>query len=609
MQFFALFMSILAMNLPWYVLAHKYQDITARRNTCRREDRTYSPEVPRNGSYQPWIQIPLESIVFPAKQYVTIVNLTPHRFVLDRNATHSYQMDVFDWGDIPQGRSRQNIAEYTKKIGKNAAYDAGEAYYTIQGTSKKFVVRKTAHISDNYPRRTIFDLSGMGLGQREYSDPGKETAVTLVVTGSDSYGFIASLRHGPGNWMKKIYNTIKDRQVQHLFLPGSHDAGMSRISRKLDSVGSTRNTQTQGITIYDQLRVGSRLLDLRIGTIHDVLNTIEYDYWTLHVSDENAEVAVGNTGESLDDVVGEINQFSAESPGEIIFVRVRYLVGIRSLPGGGPIPWTEDIMNKFFDRLRAVNNRCGNLDLNTKFNKQKASYFMDQNGGKGCVIFLLDTFNVKKDGVPRNSSADGIYDSKMLDVVENWSNMADTAKVANDQTAKWKTVSRNGSFATDSFFLAQWIISTDFITTTALSIEEIAVQPTNPALYWMGVNHLSPETFPTVLLIDYIGVVVDGRHKWDQLSAEMYTLAVGMNLYMISENCDINNQPSPLLPQSQGGSCVTPAREWNGIIYENGTVIDSPPDNFHLGRAEILKSGTVFLNGTVITHDIKGWMN
>ncbi|ATY59795.1 LysM domain-containing protein [Cordyceps militaris] len=606
----SLALSALVASLWTLTLVNGQQDLAPRDGSCRKEDRTYSAEVPRAGSYQPWTLIPFGKVGFPAKQYITIVNLTPHRFVLDKGATHSYQMDVFDWDDIPQGRARQNTATYTFKAGKNPVDDNGEAYYSIQGTNKKFMVRATTHIPDSYPRRTVFDLSGMGLGQREYSDPGKESPVTLVITGSDSYGFTASLRHGPGNWMKGIYNVIKDRQVQHLFLPGTHDAGMSRISGNIASLGSSPNTQTQGITIYDQLRAGSRLFDLRVGTVHNATDTSRYGYWILHVNNERADVAIGNSGEALDEVIREVNQFTAENPGELVFFRVRYLIGIRNIPSFGPIYWTTAMVNEFFGKLRGVNNRCGNLDTSTKFNKQKASYFMDQNGGNGCVLFLLDTANLQ-DGVPHDSIGDGIYRTEMLEVWDNWSNLPDTEKVAKDQTTKWMTVGRSGNFNNDQFLIAQWIISADVLTTTALTIEQMAIQPTNPALYWMGLNNMSPETFPTVVLVDYIGVVVDGRHSWDQLSAEMYTLAIGMNLYMISENCDISQQRSPLLPQGQafmlGIQSDSKPRQniprWNGIIYENGTVVNNPCNGTHPGRVAILKSGTVFLNGTVVFRD------
>lgn len=227
------------------------------------------------------------NVAITGKTYVTIVNLTPHRFKLA--AEHSYQMDEFDWDDIPSGKARQNVAHYTSSAGKNPADTNGEAYYDIEGTDKKFVVRATTHTPDEYPRRIVMDLSGMGLGQREYKVPGQEVSVTLVITGSNSYGFISSLQHGPGNWMSQLREVIGGRKLNQIVVPGTHDAGMSKISQAMVSIGSETNTQTQALNVYDQLRAGSRWFELRIASIHQVSPECcnNYDFWVAHVSTEN----------------------------------------------------------------------------------------------------------------------------------------------------------------------------------------------------------------------------------------------------------------------------------------------------------------------------------
>ncbi|OAQ63888.1 phospholipase C-like protein [Purpureocillium lilacinum] len=554
------------------------------------------------GSFMPWRLLEPQNAWASGRQYITIVNLTPHRFKLD--ATHSYQMDEFDFGDVPQGRARQNTAHYTRRLTANPKDDNGEAYYSIEGTDKRFAIRATTHIPSRHWRRTVFDLNGMGMGQREYLDPGPESPVTLVITGSNSYGFIASIRYGPGNWMRSIYDVIKDRPIQHIMMPGTHDSGMSTISGKLISIGIPANTQNQGLNIYMQLRAGARWFDLRVATIHSNKYPSEYGFWVLHVHNERAELAVGNTGESLDDVVSEINKFTAENPGEVIFFRVSYLIGIRKLPSGGPIYWNKDIVNNFFGKLRAVNNRCPSLDTDIKFNKQPAAYFMDRNDGRGCVLFMLS--GNLPDKVPQDSIGDGIYQGNTMDIQNSWSNLEETEPMAIDQTATWNKVSRNRGFSKDQFLISQWVVTPQPVKTTLLGLQNIAIMPTNPAIYWMGVNYMSPEAWPNVLMVDYYGIVVTDQTSWNHLSAELYTLAIGLNLYMISENCEVSTRRSPLLPKPRKSFALQAAKlasNWHGIIFANGTAQDNPPARLHLGRVQVLKAGTRFLNGTVLTKD------
>ncbi|KAK2782279.1 hypothetical protein FQN53_000095 [Emmonsiellopsis sp. PD_33] len=560
---------------------------------CRPEDSTYTDEKMPEGQYLPWYLMDPENASVSGKQYITIVNLTPHRFKL--TYTHSYGMLDFIWDDVPPGHALQNTANYD---GVTPVDINGEAYYSIEGTDKKFTVRATTHIPDYHPERTVFDLTGMGKGQREYKDPEQEASVTLVITGSEKYGFITSLTHGPGGWMKEMYDVIRDRKIKHIVMPGTHDAGMSRTSGQLDGFEPPSGTvQNQGLNIYDQLRAGARWFDLRVGTVHDIVGG-GVSFWTMHVNNEMAEVCTGETGESLDDVVEEINKFTEENPGEVIFFWLGYLVGIRSTPSFGPIMWDDELTAEFLEKLKGVNNRCGDLDTETHFQEQPASNFMDSNSGAGCVIFLLNGH--LEDKVEWRS--EGIYNRKVMDVSDRWSEKGDTEELVNDQVTGWDEIDRGGS--NDGFHISQWVITLDPLTLMDLGIELPAVVPTNPALYWAGLEHMKPDRWPNVILVDYIGVVVKGEWEWDQLSADLYTFAIGLNLYMVSENCDINKERPPLLepPSSAKASRLTAST--NSIIFANGTVLDSPSPGFHLGRVDILRNGTVLGNGTVLDRDI-----
>ncbi|KAH8766071.1 PLC-like phosphodiesterase [Diaporthe sp. PMI_573] len=477
------------------------------------------------------------------------------------------------FGDIPYGRARQNVAHYTEEVGKNPVDDSGEAYYNIGNTGKKFVIRVTTHIPDTYPYRVVFDLTGMDKGQREYKVPGQEVPVTL--------------------------NEIKHRR---LIMPGTHNAGMSELSTAILSGAASSNAQNQLLNVYDQLRVGSRWFDLRVSSVHQV--PVEeccgdYEFWISHLSKELEEVPIGRSGEKFDRVIDEINKFTGENPGEVIVLQFRYLVGIRNVPSHGPIYWDDNAKNNFFDKLRRINNRYPNLGTSS-IEQLKMGTLMNFNNGKGCVLIFLDTEHLKYASEPLTLPMEGIYKKDGMKFYDAWPQLEGTQEVAEWAVTSWKKK--------DQFHVAQWLVTPDHMTSTfAYGLQEIAILPTNPALYWRGVDEISPKVFPNVLMVDYIGMVLMNEPQWDALSAELYTLAIGINLYTVSENCDINKRRSPLLPPTTK-SLVMPSHplvsNFNGIIFANGTTIDNPPPGFHPGRVEVFRNGTEFSNGTVLATDV-----
>jgi hypothetical protein len=112
---------------------------------------------------------------------------------------------------------------------------------------------------------------------------------------------------------------------------------------------------------------------------------------------------------------------------------------------------------------------------------------------------------------------------------------------------------------------------------------------------------MSSTKWPNVLLVDYIGVIINDQFAWYQLSAELYTLAIGLNLYILSENCDVSDQHSPILPSAASMArvvrkCASPS--WNDVVFANGTAVYNLLQSLHLSRVEMLK------NGTVLSEDI-----
>lgn len=182
--------------------------------------------------YLPGYAMDPENAAFSGKQYITIVNLTPYTFKHLKDQSSMYQMNKMDFDDILPGHSRQCLMDYFGGKGtSNPKDDKGEAYYEVVGTSKKFNIKARTNIPGDYPRRTIVDLTGWGLGQREYKDPLQDTGVTFVITGSEEYGYHHSLNFGTTNaWMNDMWSVLKDRKLKEVVMPGTHDSGMMKLN-------------------------------------------------------------------------------------------------------------------------------------------------------------------------------------------------------------------------------------------------------------------------------------------------------------------------------------------------------------------------------------------
>lgn len=511
--------------------------------------------------------------------YVVIVNLTPHKFKM--TSTSHYQYDI-DFKDVYPGSMMQGA--FSRGSGGSPVDDHAEIYYDVEGTDKKFVIRLTNNDKGTGTfERVICDLRGIGIGSRELNVPGQ---VPLVITGSKRAGFRSSLLvdQKVAGWMQSIKDTIKDRRVKDVVLPGTHDSAMSTISHKLITAADSPNTQTQGMSIYDQLRLGARWFDLRVISVHGTSGLEgSYDFYGAHVNDESMAACIGNTGQSLDDIVSDINKFTSENPGEVMFFRVRYMVGIRKVPSLGPIHWGgddwSDLYDDFLDRMQKVNNRCLNIDGD--FGGKKMGTFMDMNGGKGCVIFLLSPTDFN--GNPYRPEY-GLYDAGKLVITDDWADTESTKDMVNRETKDWQDPLKY-----INIHIGQWLLTSQGIDAVSWDNYYEAMQ-VNPLIYSHGVNEMSPTAWPGVLMVDYLGETWYAGHDFADTGAELATLAVGLNQYMLSENCDVSSIYPPLLDYPEGYKDksanqamskldAADEEQWNGFIFANGTVIDHPsPD-------------------------------
>jgi len=129
----------------------------------------------------------------------------------------------------------------------------------------------------------------------------------------------------------------------------------------------------------------------------------------------------------------------------------------------------------------------------------------------------------------------------------------------------------------DSYYIMQWQC-----TPLGPPLQRVAVLESNPALYHYGVNFISPEYFPTVILHDAVGLFQIDRITEPYYDATMQALVIGLNLYMVSQNCDVSRSKNPLAkkPSASGSAASKMLGGFQGIIFANGTRLDHIPPGF-----------------------------
>ncbi|KAG2016773.1 hypothetical protein GB937_005974 [Aspergillus fischeri] len=538
---------------------------------CSNAARQYSSEYVPPGEIELWSNdgtVLNHADDTDGQQSVTIVNLTPYKFI-HTAGPEPYQFSTWQFGDVPSGRALKN----------NVTYDLG-----LKNTDKTFAVHVTTHIPDSYERRVVFDLGGMGLGWRELGFPGERVSVALVITGSEEYGYVTSLQLNNADWMNRMYAIIKDRELRHVVVPGSHDAGMSSITDSgWNGLGTASNTETQSLDHYNQLRVGVRYFDMRIVSIDGLAS-----FWAAHVNDETAAAPLGATGESLDSLIAGVNRFTTDYTGEVIVWWVRYMTNLDN----GDLTqanryWSAALTNAFYDKLEGINNRCPEPSDGGKFNRQPLHTFLDANDGRGCVLIIIDgTLNA---GIPKGRAESRIYNTTSFDRDDYWAQEQYTQQNADKQIAHMKSIARDGGTG-DSYYIMQWQCTPSALDVAIPppTLQLIANQETNPALYHYGLNAISPDKFPTVILHDAVGLFHVSDLSAESYNPMMQTLAVGLNLYMVSQNCDVNGGQNPLAQHatntrmmlSVGGDRGAGFSTFSGVIFANGTVLETPPPDF-----------------------------
>ncbi|KAF2738186.1 PLC-like phosphodiesterase [Polyplosphaeria fusca] len=398
-------------------------------------------------------------------------------------------MDTWSWPTVSSGKAAKVYVEFGTK--GHAGDDAGEAYFQVAGTSDKFSLlgRKPSeyHITvslDGMSTKTSPQGSTVDLGFRH------DAAINWILS-ADEAGAYWSNSGTTTDWMQQSLGSLGNRTLKEIAMPGSHDAGMSTFTP--GTIGANyANTQAQYLDFGGQLLAGSRYFDLR--------PVISNGQWVSGHYSEVADVWLGGNGQSIADIVKQINSFTSQYK-ELIIINLSHTLDTDN----DYKDLSQDQWNKLFDTLKGINNR---FTVNSPGKTDYTNTVLNDFIGKSASVFI---FAQLPGGITLGDYANqGFYNQDNFPLFDSYSNSNDANKMEGDQLQKVKdnrNLVADGSKRKDKFHILSWTLTQqpEDVLNFDKAIMNLGVSVFDD-LVDKAYNAFTPESFPNVLYVDSMGI-------------------------------------------------------------------------------------------------------
>jgi len=286
-----------------------------------------------------------------------------------------------------------------------------------------------------------------------------------------------SSKSNVNDWMSNLSDTIS---LDQIMMPGSHDAGMSELSHCNPALFSGPYTQTQSLTVGNQLSNGSRYFDIRVD--YDYSNLVTY-----HRSD-----AHGCNGQSLKDVFDEAVSFLRNNNQEIAIFKISH---IRDYGSNHKPSETKEKINNFLNEYTPFIYTNKNKDANL------AKVALGELRGKLILVFDYPEYINAETGRFRYMDGNVAKQDANITVFDEYSDSSKYDEMEIDQLKKWKA---NGGLGKGYFFLLSWTLTSNDPPFSG-SIESLAKEANShlPSVLYKQIV-ISSWTKPNIVYIDYL---------------------------------------------------------------------------------------------------------
>jgi hypothetical protein len=315
--------------------------------------------------------------------------------------------------------------------------------------------------------------------------------VNFILFGKDG-SFASNARI---DWMQQNRTTLGSRPLSQLCILGTHDSGMWSVSH-CDVPGGLINDYvlTQSVPVFTQLSYGARYLDIR-----PVISSGKF--WTGHYSGK-----IGANGESLDNIISGVNQFTAQYK-ELVILNFSHT--LQTDADGDWPSFSKSDWQSLMKTLTALNNRYMVQDPEKAKNLNLLTLNDFIGNGQGAVICVMEDQDLDLG----DYATKGFYKPSQLGVRNEYSNKDDAVAMVNDQLAKMKN---HMSVHDNRLNLLSWTLTQQIPTwqvdvpssilnalASVHTIKSLAYS-CNKELFTRLLTEVSSSAFPNVVYIDYL---------------------------------------------------------------------------------------------------------
>jgi hypothetical protein len=316
--------------------------------------------------------------------------------------------------------------------------------YSIEGTSSSFKIHAAYGFSDSKFHCILTGMSTLSDSNQATINIGSVTNVnypmyygtTFILAGVDG-AWVTSSTGSIGPWMTQSLKYIGDRNLRHICIPGSHDSGMCLLTDKT-VVASAATAVTQHRGIDDQLRLGIRFFDIRpirwngklqcghVGYINDLLK------WQ------------GGTGQSIDDIVSQVNGFTDNNP-ELVILNVSHDYNADNNYNG----FSDGDWNELFSKLDGLKHRF-TADKGTDLSLKPLKDFIGNN--QAAVVLRFESGGDKLG----DREGKGFFRTSSMPIYDSYANSDDPDSLMKDQFNK---LNNERSSSDNQMFSLDWAMT------------------------------------------------------------------------------------------------------------------------------------------------------